>query len=48
LIPGHVRGTVLIIGFVFKTLIDPNTGEEYTDYFMTNCIDINGDVPKFL
>jgi len=48
LIEGRVRGTVFIIGFVFKPRINPETGELETDYFMTNCIDVNGSVPKWM
>jgi len=47
-IEGRIRGTVIIIGFVFKLRINPETGAEETDYFMTNCIDVNGSVPKWM
>ena len=48
MIEGRIRGTVIIIGFVFKLRINPETGAEETDYFMTNCIDVNGSVPKWM
>lgn len=47
IIPGRVRGLVKIIGFVFKPIIT-DKGEEHCDYFMTNCIDINGSIPKWI
>jgi hypothetical protein len=48
LLAGRIRAKVEIIGFIFMPKIDPLTGAEYCDVFMTNCTDINGAVPKWL
>lgn len=47
-IEGRIRGTVNIIGFVFRPRINTETGAEETEYFMTNCIDVNGSIPKWM
>ena len=36
-----------IIGFIMKPIIDPK-GNVRHEIFMTNCLDINGLVPKWL
>ena len=46
--PKRIRGTIQIIGFILKPVVDTTNGEIYHEVFMTNCIDINGQVPKWL
>ena len=38
-----------ILGFVMEPLYDPAAGEDPVfKVFMTSCVDIHGQVPKFL
>ena len=46
-IKGRVRGEITI-SMVFKGVVDPESGQEHTEVFMTNMCDINGVIPKWL
>jgi hypothetical protein len=42
----HIRANCIIVGYIFKPVIDEATGEEHCDVFLVNSVDINGQVPK--
>lgn len=43
-----VRATFVILSMVMTPRVDPITKVQYTDFFMLNCCDINGLVPKWI
>jgi hypothetical protein len=43
-----VRATFIILSMVMTPKVDPVTKVQYTDFFMLNCCDINGLVPKWI
>lgn len=43
-----VRAKMHIVGFVYHPVVDKASGERWTEVFMVSCIDIKGDVPKFI
>ena len=46
--PKRVRANLIIIGFVFKARFDAELGQEVTEVFFVNCLDIMGSVPKWM
>jgi len=46
--PRRVRANLIIIGFVFKPRFDSALGKQVTDVFFLNCLDIMGNVPKWM
>ena len=47
-IRGKVRAQTHIVAFVYHPVVDEASGEQWTEVFMVSCIDIKGDVPKFI
>jgi hypothetical protein len=43
-----VRAQTHIVAFVYHPVVDKASGEQWTEVFMVSCIDIKGDVPKFI
>ena len=46
--PKRVRANLIIIGFVFKARFDETLGQEVTELFFVNCLDIMGSCPKWM
>lgn len=47
-LPHKVRATFVILSMVMTPRVDLVTKQAYTDFFMINCCDINGLVPKWI